>query len=171
MEIQVRQLPVPPTDQGDLTEEVQSVLQAWEEVGCNMIENRERLATFRQLQEYFKTYLETVYELRLLLLLLLHYCPPYIQIQWFNGLVVSVLCRSAWAEATKSCILSGGAALQSEAAHIDYGIEQKLVELDTLAVSGQRLMEEGNDLAEIVSLCSRKVVFNVCILPLAKSMM
>lgn len=40
-----------------LREEVQAVLQAWEEVGRNMVENRGRLEKFHQIQEYFENYL------------------------------------------------------------------------------------------------------------------
>ncbi|KAI4872965.1 hypothetical protein NFI96_023648, partial [Prochilodus magdalenae] len=60
IEILVRQLQAPLTEQSDLIEEVQAVLQAWKEVGRNTAENRERLDKFKRLHDYFKNYLATV---------------------------------------------------------------------------------------------------------------
>ncbi len=52
------QLKVPSPEQRDpLGEEVQAILQAWEEVGRNMAENRGRLKKFHQIQDYFENYL------------------------------------------------------------------------------------------------------------------
>ncbi len=52
------QLKVPSPEQRDpLGEEVQAILQAWEEVGRNMAENRGRLEKFHQIQDYFENYL------------------------------------------------------------------------------------------------------------------
>ncbi|KTF94671.1 hypothetical protein cypCar_00005729, partial [Cyprinus carpio] len=52
------QLKVPSPEQRDLLrEEVQAILQAWEEVGRNMAENRSRLEKFHQIQDYFENYL------------------------------------------------------------------------------------------------------------------
>ncbi|KAL6469095.1 hypothetical protein MHYP_G00226190 [Metynnis hypsauchen] len=116
MQILVKRLQVPLTEQSNLTEEVQSVLQAWEEARRNMAENRERLDKFKQLRDYFENYLATI----------------------------------AWTESTRSCILSGSEALRREAAEMDRGIEQKLLEFDKIATAGQTLMEEGNYLAEII---------------------
>ncbi|XP_043107992.1 uncharacterized protein si:dkey-238i5.2 [Puntigrus tetrazona] len=52
-----RQLKVPSTEQ---REEVQVILQAWEEVGLNMAENRGRLEKFHQIQDYFENYLAMI---------------------------------------------------------------------------------------------------------------
>ncbi|XP_037401072.1 uncharacterized protein si:dkey-238i5.2 [Pygocentrus nattereri] len=60
MEILVKHLQVPLTEQSNLAEEVQSVLQAWEEAGRNMAENRECLDKFKQLRNYFENYLATI---------------------------------------------------------------------------------------------------------------
>ncbi|XP_026852423.2 uncharacterized protein si:dkey-238i5.2 isoform X3 [Electrophorus electricus] len=61
MEILVRSLQVPLGDMDELlTGEVQPVLQIWEEVRHNMEENRERLAKFNQLRDYFTSYLELI---------------------------------------------------------------------------------------------------------------
>ncbi|KAI2659102.1 Spectrin alpha chain, non-erythrocytic 1 [Labeo rohita] len=55
------QLKVPPPEQQDpLREEVQAILQAWEEVGRNMAENRGRLEKFHQIQDYFENYLAMI---------------------------------------------------------------------------------------------------------------
>ncbi|KAL7854895.1 hypothetical protein SRHO_G00170850 [Serrasalmus rhombeus] len=116
MEILVKHLQVPLTEQSNLAEEVQSVLQAWEEAGRNMAENRECLDKFKQLRNYSENYLATI----------------------------------AWTESTRSCILSGSEALQREAAEMDRGIKQKLLEFDKLATAGQTLMGEGNYLMEII---------------------
>ncbi|XP_055040205.2 uncharacterized protein [Misgurnus anguillicaudatus] len=43
-----------------LREDVQSILQAWEEVGRNMAENRGRLEKFHQIQDYFEKYLAMI---------------------------------------------------------------------------------------------------------------
>ncbi|XP_051528165.1 uncharacterized protein LOC127425902 [Myxocyprinus asiaticus] len=52
------QLQVPSPEQRDtLREEVQAILQAWEEVGRNMAENRGRLEKFHHIQDYFENYL------------------------------------------------------------------------------------------------------------------
>jgi len=58
MERLARQLKVPsPEERDPLREEVQAILQAWEEVGRNMTENRGRLEKFHQIQDYFENYL------------------------------------------------------------------------------------------------------------------
>ncbi|XP_016113805.1 uncharacterized protein [Sinocyclocheilus grahami] len=55
------QLKVPSPEQRDLLrEEVQAILQAWEEVGRNMAENRGRLEKFHQIQDYFENYLAMI---------------------------------------------------------------------------------------------------------------
>ncbi|KAF4107368.1 uncharacterized protein si:dkey-238i5.2 isoform X2 [Onychostoma macrolepis] len=52
---------VPSPEQRDpLREEVQAILQAWEEVGRNMAENRGRLEKFHQIQDYFENYLAMI---------------------------------------------------------------------------------------------------------------
>ncbi|XP_056324135.1 uncharacterized protein si:dkey-238i5.2 [Danio aesculapii] len=58
MEKLASQLQILPPEQRDpLREEVQVILQAWEEVGRNMAENRGRLEKFHQIQDYFESYL------------------------------------------------------------------------------------------------------------------
>lgn len=58
MERLASQLQARSSEQRDpLREEVQAVLQAWEEVCRNMAENRGRLEKFHQIQEYFENYL------------------------------------------------------------------------------------------------------------------
>ncbi|XP_067288048.1 interaptin isoform X2 [Pseudorasbora parva] len=55
------QLQFPSPEEGDpLREEVQAILQAWEEVGRNMAENRGRLEKFHQIQHYFENYLAMI---------------------------------------------------------------------------------------------------------------
>ncbi|XP_026131205.1 uncharacterized protein LOC113111044 [Carassius auratus] len=55
------QLKVPsPEQRALLREEVQAILQAWEEVGRNMAENRGRLEKFHQIQDYFENYLAMI---------------------------------------------------------------------------------------------------------------
>ncbi|XP_051957165.1 uncharacterized protein si:dkey-238i5.2 isoform X2 [Xyrauchen texanus] len=55
------QLQVPPPEQRDtLREEAQAILQAWEEVGRNMAENRGRLEKFQHIQDYFENYLAMI---------------------------------------------------------------------------------------------------------------
>lgn len=53
---QIQALPSP-EQRNRLREEVQVILQAWEEVGRNMVENRGRLEKFHQIQDYFENYL------------------------------------------------------------------------------------------------------------------
>ncbi|KAG1949871.1 hypothetical protein F2P79_011590 [Pimephales promelas] len=61
MERLARQLKVPsPEERDPLREEVQAILQAWEEVGRNMTENRGRLEKFHQIQDYFENYLAMI---------------------------------------------------------------------------------------------------------------
>ncbi|XP_059384978.1 uncharacterized protein LOC132119202 [Carassius carassius] len=61
MERLASQLQVHPPEQRDLLrEEVQAILQAWEEVGRNMVENRGRLEKFHQIQDYFENYLAMI---------------------------------------------------------------------------------------------------------------
>lgn len=48
---------LPPERSLLLGEEVQATLQAWEEVGRSLAENRGRLDKFKQLQEFFDKYL------------------------------------------------------------------------------------------------------------------
>ncbi|KAK2874116.1 hypothetical protein Q8A67_021269 [Cirrhinus molitorella] len=61
MERLASQQKVPPPEQQDpLREEVQAILQAWEEVGRNMAENRGRLDKFHQIQDYFENYLAMI---------------------------------------------------------------------------------------------------------------
>lgn len=58
MERLASQLQVPsPEERDPLREEVLAILQAWEEVGRNMAENRCRLEKFHQIQDYFENYL------------------------------------------------------------------------------------------------------------------
>ncbi|XP_052465476.1 putative leucine-rich repeat-containing protein DDB_G0290503 isoform X2 [Carassius gibelio] len=55
------QLQVHPPEQRDpLREEVQAILQAWEEVGRNMVENRGRLEKFHQIRDYFENYIPMI---------------------------------------------------------------------------------------------------------------
>ncbi|XP_077059868.1 uncharacterized protein LOC143711779 isoform X1 [Siphateles boraxobius] len=61
MERLARQIHVPsPEERDPLREEVQVILQAWEEVGRNMTENRGRLEKFHQIQDYFENYLAMI---------------------------------------------------------------------------------------------------------------
>ncbi|XP_051531587.1 uncharacterized protein LOC127427820 [Myxocyprinus asiaticus] len=63
MERLASQLQVPPPEQRDLLrEEVQAILQAWEEVGRNMAENRGRLffLKFHHIQDFFKNHLAMI---------------------------------------------------------------------------------------------------------------
>lgn len=48
---------LPPERSVVLGEEVQATLQAWEEVGRSLAENRGRLTKLRHLQEFFEKYL------------------------------------------------------------------------------------------------------------------
>lgn len=48
---------LPPERSVVLGEEVQATLQAWEEVGRSLAENRGRLTKFRHLQQFFEKYL------------------------------------------------------------------------------------------------------------------
>ncbi|XP_056591231.1 uncharacterized protein si:dkey-238i5.2 isoform X2 [Triplophysa dalaica] len=56
---QIQALPSP-EQRNPLREEVQAILQAWEEVGRNMVENRGRLEKFHQIQDYFENYLAMI---------------------------------------------------------------------------------------------------------------
>ncbi|XP_016094648.1 uncharacterized protein [Sinocyclocheilus grahami] len=61
MERLASQLQVHPPEQRDpLREEVLAILQAGEEVGRNMVENRGRLENFHQIQDYFDNYLAMI---------------------------------------------------------------------------------------------------------------
>ncbi|XP_051769110.1 uncharacterized protein si:dkey-238i5.2 isoform X2 [Ctenopharyngodon idella] len=61
MERLASQLQVPsPEERDPLREEIQAILQAWEEVGRNMAENRCRLEKFHQIQDYFENYLAMI---------------------------------------------------------------------------------------------------------------
>ncbi|KAI7795265.1 uncharacterized protein si:dkey-238i5.2 isoform X2 [Triplophysa rosa] len=61
MERLASQIQALPSEQRDpLREEVQAILQAWEEVGRNMVENRGRLEKFHQIQDYFESYLAMI---------------------------------------------------------------------------------------------------------------
>ncbi|TRY82089.1 hypothetical protein DNTS_024093, partial [Danionella cerebrum] len=61
MERLATQQQIPPPQRRDpLREEVQAILQAWEEVGRSMAENRVRLSKFQQIREYFEKYLNMI---------------------------------------------------------------------------------------------------------------
>ncbi|XP_064173461.1 uncharacterized protein LOC135244803 isoform X2 [Anguilla rostrata] len=105
-----------------LGEEVQATLQAWEELGRSMAENRGRLQQFGRLQDFFRDYLA--------------------MISWTEDTRACIFSESARHRGKGNEV-----PVTSE---LDLKIERKFEEFDELAAAGQKLMEEEHHLAELI---------------------
>ncbi|KAM4603437.1 uncharacterized protein ACJ7VT_018153 [Polymixia lowei] len=113
---------VSPEEAGVVAEDVQAMLQAWEELGWTMTDNHASLQHFQEMQAFLKTYLA--------------------MISWAEetrGCIFSEI-------STKR---SGG--LKSAAfSELDGRIQQKLEDFDELVETGQKLLKDRLHLAEII---------------------
>ncbi|KAJ8264211.1 hypothetical protein GJAV_G00146520 [Gymnothorax javanicus] len=105
-----------------LGEEVQATLQAWEELGRSITENRDRLQQFGHLQDFFRDYLA--------------------MISWTEDTRACI-----FSESSRRHGKGHGVPATSD---LDLRIERKFGEFDQLAAAGQRLMEEEHHLAELI---------------------
>ncbi|KAL2086592.1 hypothetical protein ACEWY4_017651 [Coilia grayii] len=113
---------LPPERSLFLGEEVQATLQAWEEVGRSLAENRGRLSKFKQLQEFFDKYLA--------------------MIAWAETT------RSCMF--SSGSVREGGEEERSKMADLDLRIQQKMEEFTQLTADGQTLTDDGLHVAEII---------------------
>ncbi|KAI1896953.1 hypothetical protein AGOR_G00100190 [Albula goreensis] len=105
-----------------LGEEVQATLQAWEELGRSLAENRGRLQQFVRLQDFFRNYLA--------------------MISWTEDTRACIFSESA--------MHRGKGNEAPVASELDLRIEKKFEEFDGLAAAGQKLMEEEHHLTELI---------------------
>ncbi|KAG7492851.1 hypothetical protein MATL_G00019460 [Megalops atlanticus] len=105
-----------------LREEVQTTLQAWEELGRSMVENRGRLRQFVRLQEFFRNYLA--------------------MISWTEDTRACIFSESTGHHGNSNEV--------PVASDLDMNIQQKFEEFDDLAAAGQKLIEEEHHLTELI---------------------
>ncbi|KAG9344321.1 hypothetical protein JZ751_010990 [Albula glossodonta] len=102
--------------------EYQGILLDWEELHGCMEENHTHLHQFLQLRHFFRNYLAMI----------------------------------SWTEDTRDCIFSDSAvhhdtgSEEPELSDLDVKIEQKFKEFEDLAAAGQKLMEEGHHLSDMI---------------------
>ncbi|XP_066535803.1 uncharacterized protein [Hoplias malabaricus] len=105
-----------------LRSEVQTSLQAWEELGRSMTENRSKLLQFGQLRHFFRKYLEVI--------------------SWTEDTRSRIFSESALRQGHKS----QGSMIEL----LDQQIEQKFQEYDLLAATGKMLLNEDYHLAKMI---------------------
>ncbi|XP_049337198.1 spectrin beta chain, non-erythrocytic 1 isoform X7 [Astyanax mexicanus] len=102
--------------------EVETSLQAWEELGRSMAENQRRLLQFSHLRHFFRSYLE--------------------MISWTEDTRSRIFSESALCEDRES----HGSIVE----HLDQQIELKFKDFDLLAAAGAKLLSEDHHLAKMI---------------------
>ncbi|KAJ8002313.1 hypothetical protein DPEC_G00178580 [Dallia pectoralis] len=104
-----------------LREEIQTTLQAWEELGWSVAENRCRLQQFRQLQDFLMNYLDII--------------------SWTEDIHLLIFSEAStqWRSADSTVPLD-----------LDLKIQQKFGEVKKLAAAGLKLIKEKHHLSDII---------------------